>query len=48
MNKIMQPIFITKDLWEFVIEGYGYLFDEEYKALDDKWKTIIKRAYKER
>jgi hypothetical protein len=33
-SKRMQPIFINKDLWEFVIDGYDMPFDEEYKALD--------------
>jgi hypothetical protein len=37
-SKHMQPIFITKDLWELVIDGYIMPFVDEFKSLsvDDK------------
>jgi len=31
----MQPIFITKDLWELVIDGYAMPSTNEFKALSD-------------
>jgi hypothetical protein len=47
----MQPIFNIKDLWKFVIVGYGIPFDEEYKAMDstkkENLKEIIKRDNEE-
>ena len=45
----MQPIFITKDLWELVIDGYTMPSADEFKTLsdDDKksLKEIIKKYY---
>jgi hypothetical protein len=38
----MQPILITKDLWELVIEGYVFSYDEEYKALDVDGRKRLK------
>jgi hypothetical protein len=42
----MQPIFISKDLWELVIDGYVMPSDEEYKALDATKKQNLKELIK--
>jgi hypothetical protein len=45
----MQPIFITKDLWELVIDGYTMPSTDEFKTLSDDDKKsleeIIKKDY---
>ena len=42
----MQPIFITKDLWELVIDGYTMLSADEFKTLSDVYKKTLKKIIK--
>jgi hypothetical protein len=44
----MQPIFITKDLWELVTEGYDFLLMKNIKHWMLLGKQIFKGTYKER
>jgi hypothetical protein len=39
-SKLMQPIFITKDLWELVIDGYAMPFVDEFKALSGMTRNL--------
>jgi hypothetical protein len=39
-RKHMQPIFITKDLWELVIDGYIISFVDEFKSLSVMTRNI--------
>jgi hypothetical protein len=45
-NKRMKPIFISKDLWELVINGYEFPFDENDKVLDAIGKQYLKELLK--
>jgi hypothetical protein len=45
-SKHMQPIFITKDLWELVIDGYVMPSTDEFKALSDDDKKSLKELIK--
>jgi hypothetical protein len=45
-SKHMQPIFITKYLWELVINGYAMPFADEFKALSDDDKKSLKELIK--
>jgi hypothetical protein len=42
----MQPIFISKDLWDIVTDGYEFPSDEDYKALDVVGKQYLKELIK--
>jgi hypothetical protein len=42
----MQPIFITKDLWELVIDGYTMPSTDEFKTLSDNDKKVLKKIIK--
>jgi len=42
----MQPIFITKDLWELVTDGYTMPSPDEFKALSDDEKKSLKELIK--
>jgi hypothetical protein len=42
----MQPIFISKDLWDIVTYGYEFPSDEDYKALDVVGKKYLKELIK--
>ena len=42
----MQPIFITKDLWELVIDGKTMPSPDEFKALSDDEKKSLKELIK--
>jgi hypothetical protein len=45
-SKRMQPIFITKDLWELVIDGYTMPSVDEFKTLSDDDKKLLKEIVK--
>jgi uncharacterized protein YjgD (DUF1641 family) len=45
-SKRMKPIFISKDLWEFIIDGYVMPSNEEYKALGATEKKNLKELIK--
>jgi hypothetical protein len=45
-RKHMQPIFITKDLWELVIDGYTMPSTDEFKTLSDDDKKLLKEIVK--
>ena len=42
----MQPIFITKYLWELVTDGYTMPSLDEFKALSDDEKKSLKELIK--
>lgn len=42
----MQPIFITKDLWELVTDGYNMPSPNEFKASSDDEKKSLKELIK--
>ena len=42
----MQPIFITKGLWEIVIDGYIMPSADEFKTLNDDDKKALKEIIK--
>jgi hypothetical protein len=42
----MQHIFITKYLWELVIDGYIMPFVDEFKTLSDNDKKALKEIIK--
>ena len=42
----MQPIFITKDLWELVTDGYTMPLPDEFKELSDDEKKDLKELIK--
>ena len=42
----MQPIFITKDLWELVIDGYTMPSNDEFKTLGDDGNKFLKEIIK--
>ena len=43
----MEPIFITKYLWEIIIDGYTMPSLDEFKALSDDEKKYLKEIIKE-
>jgi hypothetical protein len=45
-RKHMQSIFITKDLWEIVINGYTMPSADEFKTLSDDDKKSLKEIIK--
>jgi hypothetical protein len=45
-RKHMQPIFITKYLWEIVIDGYTMPFTEEFKTLSDNDNKCLREIIK--
>jgi len=42
----MQPIFISKDILELVIDGYDMPYDDEHQALDTNDKQKLKETIK--
>jgi 5'(3')-deoxyribonucleotidase len=45
-RKRMQPIFITKDLWELVIDRYTMPYADKFKTLSDDDKKVLKEIIK--
>lgn len=45
-GKCIQPVFITKDLWETVTDGYTMPSPNKFKALRDDGKKYLKELLK--